>query len=58
MRGESINRNMRENVFIQRVWGIWNRLPQEVVEVGAIAAFKRLDKYVDRKPREIQAKRD
>lgn len=42
MRGESINRNMRENVFIQRVWGIWNRLPQEVVEVGAIAAFKRL----------------
>lgn len=42
VRGESINRNMRENVFIQRVWGIWNRLPQEVVEVGAIAAFKRL----------------
>ena len=50
MRGERFERDLRGNLFTQRVVCIWNELPKEVVEVGTIPTFERhLDRYMDRK---------
>lgn len=50
LRGEKWNTNLRGNVFTQRVVGIWNELPGEVVEADTITTCKRhLDRCLDRK---------
>lgn len=40
--GDRLNRNLRGNLFIERVVGVWKELPEEA---GTIATFK---KYLDR----------
>ncbi|MBB6707133.1 reverse transcriptase family protein [Proteus mirabilis] len=50
VRGERYKRDLRGNFFTQRVVRVWNELPEEVVEAGTIATFKRhLDGYMNRK---------
>lgn len=41
MRGSRLNRNIRGNRFTQRVVGIRNKLPEEVIELGTITTFNR-----------------
>lgn len=41
MKGSRFNTNLRGNLFLHRVEGIWNELSGEVVEAGTIATFKR-----------------
>lgn len=49
MRGDRIKRGLKNGSFIQRVVRTWNKLPEEVVEVGTITTFEiYLDKYIDR----------
>lgn len=50
MREERVKRNLRGNLFTQRLVCIWNELPEEVVEPGTITKFKKnnLDKYMDK----------
>lgn len=46
--GERFYRNLRGNIFTQRVVGVWNVLPEEVIEAGTNATFKKqLDKFID-----------
>ena len=47
--GESRTRGHGGNFFTQRAVGVWNELPEEVVEAGTFAPFKKhLDRYMDR----------
>lgn len=47
MRGE---RTSEATFSTLRVVGIWNEVPEEIGEAGAVTAFNRhLDKYIDRK---------
>ncbi len=40
------NLNIRQNFFSQRVVGVWNDLPQHVIDATSVNAFKyRLDNY-------------
>lgn len=39
------DRNLRGNLFMKRVGGVWNELPEEEVEAGTIATF---NKHLDR----------
>lgn len=49
MRGKKFNRNPRGNFFTWRAVLKWIKLPETIVEVGTIIAFKRhLDRYADR----------
>ena len=41
IRGKSFRTEMRRNFFTQRVVGLWNSLPQRVVEASSLAIFKR-----------------
>lgn len=41
MREERVKRNLRGNLFTQRLVCIWNELPEEVVEPGTITKFKK-----------------
>eukprot|EP00061_Rhincodon_typus_P011347 g36286.t1 len=50
VKGKRFKRDLRGKCSIQRVVRVWNELPEEVVEAGAVTAFKRhLDRYMDRK---------
>lgn len=43
-------RELRGNFFPQRIVHIWNRLPEEAIEMDIIKSFKRdLDKCMDQK---------
>ena len=47
MRGERYKRVQRDIFFTQRVVGVWNKLPEAVVEAGTILSFKKhLDSYM------------
>ena len=49
MRGGKFNGDVRGRFFTQKVVGAWNALPEEVVEAGTLATFKRqLNGYVNR----------
>ena len=41
IRGKSFRTEMRRTFFTQRVVGLWNSLPQRVVEASSLAIFKR-----------------
>lgn len=48
-KGERFYRNLRDNVFTQRVVGVRNEQPEEVVDAGTIATFKKqLNRYMER----------
>ena len=49
VRGEKFKGDVQEKVFKQRMVGAWNVLPENVVEGGTLATFKRhLDGYMNR----------
>lgn len=41
VRGKIFNRNLRINIFTQRLVGIWNKLLVEIIKAGNITTFKR-----------------
>eukprot|EP00061_Rhincodon_typus_P007733 g29722.t1 len=41
VRGERFKKDLRSNIFMQRVVYVWNEVPEEVEEAGTIVAFKR-----------------
>ena len=50
MRGEKFKGNITGGFFTQRVVGVWNELPDEVVYAGSFLTFKnKLDRYMDEK---------
>ena len=47
VRGERYRSVQRGNPFTHRVVGVWNKLPEVVVEAGTILSFKKhLDSYM------------
>lgn len=41
VREEKFTWNLRDNFFILRVLGLWNKLPEKVVEASVITTLKR-----------------
>eukprot|EP00061_Rhincodon_typus_P005705 g25548.t1 len=41
VKGENFKNDMRGNIFTQTVAHVWNELPEEVVDVGAVTTFRR-----------------
>ena len=49
VRGERFRRDLRKDLFTQRVVRIWNAPPGRVVEAGCLTSFKKyLDEYLAR----------
>ena len=48
MKGEKFKGNIRGDFFTQRVVGVWNELPDKVVNAGSLLTFKKnLDGFMD-----------
>ena len=48
MKGEKFKGNIRGGFFTQRVVGVWNELPDEVVNAGSLLTLtKNLDRSMD-----------
>ena len=48
MKGEKFKGNIREGFFTQRVVGVWNELPDNVVNAGSLLTVKKnLDRFMD-----------